>query len=74
MVQECVEMGSPGREILAAAGVRGVPLKAAKVCSCGEGFVPHGSRDKLLALCGMDEDRMVEKALEVTGRGRKEET
>ena len=74
MVQECVEMGSPGREILAAAGVRGVPLKAAAVCSCGESFVPHGSRDKLLKLCGMDEDSMVEKALEVTGRGGKEET
>ena len=74
MVQECVEMGSPGREILAAAGVRAVPLQGAKVCSCGEGFVPHGSRDKLLKLCGMDEESMYEKALEVTGRGGKEET
>ena len=74
MVQECVEMGSPGREILAAAGARVVPLKAAKVCSCGESFVPHGSRDKLLKLCGMDEDSIVEKALEVSGRGGKEKT
>ena len=36
--------------------------------------VSEGSRDKLLKLCRMDEDSIVEKALEVAGRGRKEET
>ena len=64
-VQECVEMNSPGLDILAASALEGVPLKGAAVCSCGTGFVPHGTIPQLRELCGLDEDSIVKKALEV---------
>ena len=72
-VQECVEMGSPGQDILAAAALAGLTLRGAALCSCGTGFVPHGTVAQLRQLCGLDEDSIFAKAMEVT-RGGSEET
>ncbi|MDO4516434.1 MAG: 1-deoxy-D-xylulose-5-phosphate synthase [Bacillota bacterium] len=69
VAQECVSMGSPGEGLLAAAGAAGIPLKRTALCSCGEGFVPHGTIPQLRSLCGLDVDALHQKALEVMRDG-----
>jgi 1-deoxy-D-xylulose-5-phosphate synthase len=70
VAEECVSMGGPGQDVLAAAAADGIPLKGCAVCSCGEGFVPHGTVEQLRALCGLDEDSLYEKAREVANHGK----
>ena len=72
MVQECVDQGSPGQDILAAAALNGICLKGAAVCSCGASFVPHGTVPQLRTLCGLDEETSMKKAREVIGSGSEE--
>lgn len=72
VVQECVDMASPGREILACAALHGLSLKKAALCSCGTGFIPHGTVPQLRKLCGLDEDSIFNKAREVTAGGSEE--
>ena len=71
-VQECVDMASPGQDILADAALHGLSLNGAALCSCGTGFVPHGTIPQLRALCGLDEDSILKKAREVTAGGGEE--
>lgn len=69
VAQECVSMGGPGEGLLAAAAVKGIQLKSAVVCSCGETFVPHGTIPQLRALCGLDGESLYQKAREVVRHG-----
>ena len=69
MAQECVTMGSPGQDVLAAAATAGISLRGTALCSCGEGFVPHGTIPQLRALCGLDEEALYHKAREVMRHG-----
>ena len=69
VAQECVDMGSPGQGLLAAAAAQGVTLRGAVLCSCGDAFVPHGTIAQLRALCGLDGESIYQKAREVTGHG-----
>ena len=69
MAQECVTMGSPGQDVLAAAAAAGISLRGTALCSCGEGFVPHGTIPQLRALCGLDEEALYHKAREVMRHG-----
>ena len=70
VAEECVSMGGPGEGILAAAAAQGFSLKGATVCSCGEGFVPHGTIPQLRALCGLDVESLYRKSREVMTYGR----
>ena len=70
VAQECVSMGGPGEDVLAAAAAHGITLKANAVCSCGEDFVPHGTVPQLRALCGLDIDSLYKKAREVMNDGK----
>ena len=69
VAQECVVMGSPGQDVLAAAAAQGIALKGAGLCSCGDQFVPHGTVSQLRAFCGLDEDALYQKAKEVMAHG-----
>ena len=69
VVQECVTMGSPGEGLLAAATSEGISLKKAKLCSCGEGFLPHGTVPQLRSLCGLDGESLYQNAREVVCNG-----
>ena len=62
-------MGSPGQDVLAAAAAAGISLRGTALCSCGEGFVPHGTIPQLRALCGLDEEALYHKAREVMRHG-----
>ena len=70
VAQECVSMGSPGEDVLAAAAAHGITLKGSALCSCGEEFVPHGTIHQLRALRGLDVDSMYQKAREVMNDGK----
>lgn len=70
VAQECISMGGPGEDVLAAAAVHGVTLEGTAVCSCGENFVPHGTIPQLRALCGLDTDSLYKKAREVMRNGK----
>lgn len=70
VAQECIAQGSPGETLLAAAAEAGVPLQGVALCSCGEGFVPHGTIPQLRSLCGLDVGALHQKALEVMRHGR----
>ena len=70
VAEECVSLGGPGEGILAAAAAQGLSLKGATVCSCGEGFVPHGTIPQLRALCGLDVESLYRKSREVMTYGR----
>lgn len=72
VAQECVSMGSPGAGLLAAVAARGIALRGSVLCSCGEGFVPHGTVPQLRALCGLDVESLTKKAREVLTYGREE--
>lgn len=72
VAQECVDMGGPGQDILAAAAKEGVPLDGAAVCSCGNTFVPHGTIPQLRQLCGLDMESLYQTAREVMRCGSKE--
>ena len=74
VAQECVSMGSPGEGILAAVAAQGIGLKNTVLCSCGEGFIPHGTVSQLRAFCGLDVESLYQKAREVVRYGRKETT
>ncbi|MCD8376901.1 MAG: 1-deoxy-D-xylulose-5-phosphate synthase, partial [Oscillospiraceae bacterium] len=67
--EECVEMNCVGQRVLAEAARREVPLRAAALQNLGRGFVTHGSVEQLRRLCGLDEDSLFQKALEVCKRG-----
>ncbi len=69
VAQECAEAGGPGEGILAAVAAGGLQLKSAAVCSCGEGFVTHGTIPQLRKLCGLDVDSLYQKAREVAVHG-----
>ena len=69
VAQECVTMGGPGEDILAAAAHSGVALKRVAICSCGEDFIPHGTVSQLRTLCGLDADSIYQKAMEVMHDG-----
>ena len=69
VVQECVDQGAPGEEVLAAAAMAGVALRGAAVCSCRTGFVPHRIVAQLRQLCGLDVESIVKRAQEVMAHG-----
>ena len=69
VAQECVDMGSPGEGLLAAAAAQSIALQGAALCSCGDHFVPHGTIAQLRALCGLDGESIYQKAREVAGHG-----
>ena len=69
VAQECVDMGSPGQGLLAAAAAQGLCLKGSALCSCGTSFVPHGTIPQLRALCGLDEESIFQKARKVVAYG-----
>lgn len=70
VAQECVSMGAPGEDVLAAAAAHGITLKGSAICSCGEEFVPHGTIAQLRALCGLDVQSLYQKAREVMNDGK----
>ncbi|MCD8330922.1 MAG: 1-deoxy-D-xylulose-5-phosphate synthase [Oscillospiraceae bacterium] len=69
VAEECVEMNCVGQRILTELSRRGVSLRAAELRNLGRGFVTHGSVEQLRRLCGLDEDSLFQKALEVCRRG-----
>lgn len=69
VAQECVSMGSPGEGLLASAAEQGMTLDGSAVCSCGTGFLPHGTVPQLRSLCGLDGESLYQKAREVMGNG-----
>ena len=71
---EDLSLGSPGEGILAAVAAQGIGLKNTVLCSCGEGFIPHGTVSQLRAFCGLDVESLYQKAREVVRYGRKETT
>ena len=54
---------------MAAAAAAGIPLKRAALCSCGDGFVPHGTVPQLRERCGLDLESLYQKAREVATYG-----
>ena len=67
--EECVEMNCVGQRVLAQAARQEIPLVAGALQNLGRDFVTHGSVEQLRRLCGLDEDSLFQKALEVCGRG-----
>lgn len=67
VAEECMAAGAPGEGVLAAASE--IPLKGTRVCSCGEGFVTHGTIPQLRSLCGLDAESIYKKAREVMRDG-----
>ncbi len=67
VAEECMAAGSPGDGVLAAAAK--IPLKGSRICSCGEGFITHGTIPQLRSLCGLDAESIYKKAREVMQDG-----
>ena len=62
-------MGSIGERLCARLAQEGVPLRAARLCSTGEGYIPQGTTAELRRLCGLDRASLERAALEVWKRG-----
>ena len=69
MAQECIGMGAPSEDVLAAVAKAGIILHRTEICSCGTHFVPHGSVPQLRELCGLDPESLYQKAQEVMKDG-----
>ncbi len=65
VAEECVEMNCVGQRILTELARRGIPLRAVALQNLGRGFVTHGSVEQLRRLCGLDEESLFQKAMEV---------
>lgn len=68
ITEECMDVGSVGRQIAAGLALRGVQARVALV-NLGDRFVQHGTVAELRQLCGIDGSSICRKALEVMGRG-----
>ncbi len=71
VAEDCVAMGSVGERLTARLAQSGVKIRRMALCSCGEGFLPHGTAEQLRKLTGLDVKSLYEKALEVCEDERK---
>ena len=69
VAEECAAMGSIGERLCARLAQEGVPLRAVRLCSTGEGYIPQGTTAELRRLCGLDRASLERAALEVWKRG-----
>ena len=60
--EDCCESGCIGTKIIAAAAEKGISLKAVGLCNLGEGIIPHGTPEELMAEYGIDAKAMLLKA------------
>ena len=58
-----------GSVVAARLAQEGVPLRAVRLCSTGEGYIPQGTTAELRRLCGLDRASLERAALEVWKRG-----
>lgn len=65
VAEECIAMGSVGERIAAQLLQRGIPVYSIALCNCGTLFLPHGTVRQLRELCGLNEDALFRKAMEV---------
>lgn len=65
VAEECVAMGSIGERIAAQILQSGITLQSIALCNCGSSFLPHGTIKQLREFCGLNEDTLFQKALEV---------
>lgn len=68
VAEECVEQGSVGVRALAALERQEIRARTALV-NCGTGYVTHGAVSQLKKKLGLDGDGLLQRALEVLGRG-----
>lgn len=64
VAEECIGVGSAGREISALLGLQGVKIPM-RFCNVGNQFVPHGSVKELYHLVGIDAEAIADAAREV---------
>lgn len=64
VAEECIGIGSAGREISALLRMRGI-LIPTRFCNVGGDFVPHGSVKELQKLVGLDAQTLAKTAKEV---------
>ena len=70
VAEETAAGGCVGERILSRLVQRGVTVKRAALCNCGDGFVTHGTVEELRTLCGLDSDSLTQRGLEVIRHGR----
>lgn len=68
IAEECVSQGSVGQKITSQLAVHGISIQSVALSNIGDRFVPHGSVEKLRALCGLDAESIYRNAREVLGR------
>lgn len=61
--EDCCAAGSVGRQICAAAAVQGISVKETQLLNLGEGIIPHGKPDELMAEQGIDSKGIFEAAM-----------
>lgn len=68
IAEECISQGSVGQKITSQLAIQGIPTQNIALSNIGDRFIPHGSVEKLRALCGLDAESIYRKAREVLGR------
>lgn len=68
IAEECISQGSVGQKITSQLAVHGISMQSVALSNIGDRFVPHGSVEKLRALCGLDAESIYRNAREVLGR------
>ena len=71
VAEECAASGCVGERLGARLLTAGVALKSLTLCNLGERYVPHGSAEELLALCGLDAGHLIKRVEEVLRHGEK---
>lgn len=66
--------GCVGEQLLAAAGREGIELKDSRLLNVGEGVVPQGTVEELMADCRVDSGAIVEAAGEMMRKNEKSKT
>ena len=69
VAEECAAIGSAGERLCAGLAQKGISLRAVRLCSAGEGYLPQGAVTELRRLCGLDHASLERAALEVWKRG-----
>ena len=68
IAEDCVAQGSVGQRVAALLEQHGVLAELA-LCNLGMRFIPQGTVDQLLDLCGLTAEKLLERAKEICGHG-----
>lgn len=71
IAEDCISRGSVGERIAALLEENKIQAELA-LCNLGMGFAPQGTVAQLQQLCGLTAEKLLERAKEICGHGKKE--